>query len=284
MTTSASSSQKEVVENFSRLHPREFHARFHAHGVRPDGRPLEKLRKLAVAPGGLACLGSSLAKVGATSVAVGIRPSVVTEMEGGGPLRGNVVVRLELGAVCSSEYPLGKPSDRASALTFLLQNMVDAGMVDRDALVVDEGKAAWVLQADVYCLNDTGNVVDCAILGLQAALRSTTLPRLDKDLVTGAYSAQWPAAEGGMRVPLRRLVVPLTLCVFDGKLISDPTAEEETLACNTITVAVDHEGVLVKVSKAGGAPVARDTMEEAVQRTRERISDVTAILDNLRAL
>lgn len=45
-------------------------------------------------------------------------------------------------------------------------------MVDLNDLCISEGKAVWVLYADIVCLNDDGNVFDASLLALVSALKN----------------------------------------------------------------------------------------------------------------
>ena len=56
-------------------------------------------------------------------------------------------------------------------------------MLDLAQLCIEPGKAAWVLTADVVCLDHDGNCTDAAMLSLVGALLSTRLPKptFDKD-------------------------------------------------------------------------------------------------------
>lgn len=44
-------------------------------------------------------------------------------------------------------------------------------------LVIEPGKAAWVVYLDVVCLNYDGGVLDAAVLAAVGALRNCTSPR-----------------------------------------------------------------------------------------------------------
>jgi exosome complex RNA-binding protein Rrp42 (RNase PH superfamily) len=43
------------------------------------------------------------------------------------------------------------------------------------SLVIEPGKAAWVVYLDIVCLNYDGGVLDAAVLAAVAALRNRTL-------------------------------------------------------------------------------------------------------------
>lgn len=62
------------MEVFRKLYPREFLKKFTSQGVRPDGRKLERARKLNVAAGTItSASGSAVVTLGATRVVAGVR-------------------------------------------------------------------------------------------------------------------------------------------------------------------------------------------------------------------
>jgi exosome complex component RRP43 len=49
-------------------------------------------------------------------------------------------------------------------------------VTDLMELCVVPGKVVWLLNLDVVCINDDGNVLDAAVLAMSAALNNTWLP------------------------------------------------------------------------------------------------------------
>ena len=47
-------------------------------------------------------------------------------------------------------------------------------MLDLSQLCISEGRAVWVLYADMVCLNDDGAVFDAALLSFVSALQNRT--------------------------------------------------------------------------------------------------------------
>jgi exosome complex component RRP43 len=46
-------------------------------------------------------------------------------------------------------------------------------MLPLNSLCIEPGKAAWVIYADIMCINYDGNITDAALLALVAALRDS---------------------------------------------------------------------------------------------------------------
>lgn len=182
-------------------------------------------------------------------------------------------------------------------------------MVDLDQLGILEGKAAWKIDVSCVLVNHDGNVVDAFLFGVVMALKDLRLPRVMLEKVDGeevvrfvdgddagnadagndvAHDADADAdadADMGVKDPtrtnrtgkklvFRKMCVPLTIGSFQGKMLVDPSLEEESLCDGMITVVVDamslnrpkdeHGGVLtgdiLNLSKSGGGVLS--SMEE----------------------
>ena len=183
-------------------------------------------------------------------------------------------------------------------------------MVDLDQLGILEGKAAWKIDVSCVLVNHDGNVVDAFLFGVVMALKDLRLPRVMLEKVDGeevvrfvdgddagdadagnadagndvAHDADADADMGvkdptrtnrtGKKLVFRKMCVPLTIGSFQGKMLVDPSLEEESLCDGMITVVVDamslnrpkdeHGGVLtgdiLNLSKSGGGVLS--SMEE----------------------
>jgi len=67
---------------FLKIHPLEYYKKFLTQNVRPDGRKLNTIRKTIISTGSLnTAEGSSLIKMGNTSVICGIKAEVMVPLE-----------------------------------------------------------------------------------------------------------------------------------------------------------------------------------------------------------
>jgi len=96
-------------------------------------------------------------------------------------------------------------------------------------------------------LNHDGNLFDASMLAAMAALLSARLPvavktedgyRVDRSRFTRV-------------VPVNRRVVTVTLAKIAGKLVVDPTYEEEQVADTRMVVAVSDDGRIAGIQKTG---------------------------------
>jgi exosome complex component RRP43 len=243
------------------LHPREVYSRFIRKGVRPDGRTINSARKTAVNVGTLtACDGSAIVRVGGTTVAVGVSVTLTTTPRGviAAP---PVVVTVQIPPACSSRFRRTAFADpgsvRAAAISDMITKLwINPQVLAASELAVDE-MTSFRLEVEAICTTWDGNVDDAAFLAVFSAVASTTLPAL-RQRVDGSWTtavledATLPSAPekpsrkihlGVMPVPLSFACVRLSDDAGSADIpsdplviVADPSAEEEDLACGSITV------------------------------------------------
>ncbi len=183
-------------------------------------------------------------------------------------------------------------------------------MVDLDQLVILEGKAAWKIDITCVLVNHDGNVVDAFLLGVVKALSDLRLPRVklekidgeelvrfvDDDTNDGVVSDDMDNTERvGKKLEFRKLCVPLTIGSFQGKMLVDPSLEEELLCEGMMTVVVDamslhHDenqsgdgngmltGDILDLTKSGGNLAAIEDIAACVQLAFGRAKELQSIL------
>lgn len=174
-------SNQHERELYSKVHPKAFLYAHLERGQRPDGRPIltsestaeSVFRKTILTHSNLSnCHASSLVRLGNTTMMCGIKAELCTPSTER-PSQGYMVINVDLPALAHSSFKSGPPSDQASALSFLLQEVVlGSKILDLSSLCIQKGKSAWVLYADLACLNADGNLFDASVLALSLALRT----------------------------------------------------------------------------------------------------------------
>ncbi|KAK4056330.1 hypothetical protein OIO90_002774 [Microbotryomycetes sp. JL221] len=267
-STSASSLTPAL---FKRLHPGPFLQKFLDSNVRPDGRPAghaagqSAYRDVSINTGSISTAPSSaLVRFGKTTLVCGITletapPDITT------PHAGFIVPNVDLSPLCSGKFRPGPPSDEAQALTTRLRDiLIASNVLPLSALVIEPGKAAFVVYLDVVCLNYDGGVLDAAVLACSAALKNLKLPKAtwDPDKQTTGCNVD----ETGTAVPVSHVPVSVSFGAVNGHLLPDPTQFETTLCSSQITVTlslplssttsrrrVDNRAKLVAISQLGAA-------------------------------
>ena len=273
------------------LFARHYLDKFLAEGIRPDGRAFAEARRTACAPGVIAAAdGSASVQVGNTSVVAGVQLSPFCP-PAVGSASGRVVVVVEVGQLGSS-LSNARPDDHARALSdFVTRTLRQTRVVDEDGqLVIKRGVAAWTVTLTISCLNFDGNLLDALLLVAVAALLDTRVPAAELSDAGAVVERDEPAKA----LAVKTLPVCLTMALFENvergttDMVVDPTAEEERLSQATITVIVaplarcgetgDAMEAPLMVYKAGGLPVSRACMVEAIKLARVRASGALAML------
>lgn len=113
-----------TLQAMKRVDAHELYRKFIGQQVRPDGRPLQKGRKVTVTPGSIGTAnGSSVVRMGATSVVCGIKAEVAVPLVAS-PSAGFVVPNLDLSPLCSQKYRPGPPPDKAQIISETLASLI----------------------------------------------------------------------------------------------------------------------------------------------------------------
>ncbi|KAJ3293431.1 Exosome complex component RRP43 [Borealophlyctis nickersoniae] len=267
-------------DTFKKIHPAEYHRRFLSQQVRPDGRALRKFRKVEINVGSITTAnGSATVRLGHTTVVCGIKAEVA-EPRPATPREGYLVPNVDFPALCSPQFRSGPPGELTQTISEYIRQVVDkSNIINLEDLGISPGNAAWVLYADIVCLNYEGNALDAALMALIAALKNVRLPK-----ATFYDTESTVRATEEKSIPLKLNLMPIasTFGIFDGQyVISDPTDEEESLLSSQMSVILDENGVRCGMLKAGGMAMAKQTMDDCIRAARERNLDVLKVLQQL---
>ncbi|MDO8460627.1 MAG: exosome complex protein Rrp42 [Nanoarchaeota archaeon] len=178
--------------------------------------------------------GSARVKLGKTEIVVGIKLTV------GAPYpdskdKGNLMVSGDLLPIASPRYESGPPGFNAIELPRLVDRAIRGSeMIDLKRLVIKEGEKVWTVIIDIYPINDDGNIVDAATIGVIAALKKTFLPTLDSE---GNVDYETKTKN---KLPLSEETAPLSFSFYKlgDSILLDPTREEEEACDSRITFGI----------------------------------------------
>ncbi|GAA6000741.1 hypothetical protein JCM10207_004634 [Rhodosporidiobolus poonsookiae] len=283
---------------FKRLHPKPYLERFVGEGVRPDGRPLgaqaredDVWRDASVNIGSVSTAPSSaLVRLGKTSLVCGVTLEIAPP-DLARPNEGFIIPNVDLSPLCSPIFRPGPPADEAQVLSARLRDVLLASNVlPLSSLVIEPGKAVWVVYLDVVCLNYDGGILDAAVLAAVGALRNLTLPKAEFDVDDQqAVCERISETSPGTRIPLAAEPYSVTFGVFQGQLLPDPTLFESQLCTSEITVVLSapsdasptslKSAPLVNIYQAGASlENGRVTLKECIRLARRRAADLRKVL------
>jgi exosome complex component RRP43 len=262
-----------------KIQPRQYYRKFLEAGVRPSGRALADWRKTEISEVSSRHAESlSLARIGNTAVMCGIKLEVGTP-HATYPKAGRMEVQLTLKPICSSTFEIGADSEVATSLgKFLTNLMTQTPCFDPQQLGIQDGKSCWVIFADCVCLNYDGNVLDVALLALNAALRRLVLPHVVIDDDNPSLPVMINRRVPGTPFKLRQCAIPITFAAIDEFYVADPCLAEEELRDASWTVIYNEEGELLSVYKPGGTGVSQAQMLACMKYGKGRIRELAQLL------
>lgn len=263
---------------FEVIRPKEFFLKFLQCNVRPSGRGLSAIRKTNIQRGSLKLAdGSCIVRIGNTTVACGLKleigvPSATK------PTEGRVDVGVTLSPLCSPKFKVGKQTEEAGAMAETLKKFAnDPHWLNLEQLCIDDGRAVWVIYADMMCLNYDGNVGDAMMLALVGALQDLTIPATEVE-EDGEVVILEKREQAIQRLVIQYVPVPLTFALLDEYVLADPNAAEEKLSSGTCTIAYTTDGKLSFVKKPGGKALSTDQLKKCMQSARQHADDLADII------
>jgi len=235
------------MESYRKIYPSEFYKKFLIHGVRPDGRSLNKTRKTKITTGSISTAdGSSFIKMGNTSVIAGViaeigPPTSTTDAK---KKNGEIYVNLEMNPICSPRIRSGRPPDEAQENSeFLTKLIKELKIVDWEGIYVESDKKiedqkyVWHLYVDLYVLNHDGNIKDASLIATLFALNNTSLPAIKIENDQVLCDAEKPKT----KLKITQFPIPSSFAIVEDSLIVDPTSEEEELSKTTLTILINEK-------------------------------------------
>src|SRR3989338_3656326 len=224
-------------------------------GIRLDGRKLTEYRKPIEVEQGVVktAEGSARVKIGETDVMVGVKLEVGTPYPDT-PDEGTIIVGAELLPLSNPEFELGPPGIQAVELARVVDRGIrESKAIDFKKLCIEEGNKVWLVVIDICTINDDGNLLDASSLAALAALKTVKFPKYDEKAEKVNYKEKT-----SKKLEVEKEPIAITVTKIGGKLIVDPTTEEEKVLDARLTVITEKDGTLCALQKGGDAPLTSD--------------------------
>ncbi|KAI0296738.1 ribosomal protein S5 domain 2-like protein [Multifurca ochricompacta] len=251
--------------------------------LRLDGRELLEPRQLGISFGSE--LGHVECSLGKTRVLAHVDAKMVRP-EAQRPFEGLITIHCELSPMAGSEYEPGRQSDEEIALARMLDKIFRrSDAIDRETLCIIAGERVWHLHLSIHALADAGGLLDCASLASAAALRHFRRSEVE---VIGAREVIVHDSTTRAPVPLAMHHTPFCVSFAfysppgvgrEPRMLLDPAGLEQRLAHGMLTLALTPQRELAVVHKAGGLPLAPESLMGAVQVAARRARELEAWLD-----
>ena len=196
--------------------------------------------------------GSAKVQIGKTVVMAGVKMSLEKPYADTAD-QGGIMINAELLPLSSSDYEPGPPQMKAIELARVTDRGIrESGAIDLKKLCIEPGVKSWFVIIDLMSINDDGNLSEAASLAALAALKSARFPVVNED---GTIDYKKKTDEP---LPIMKEPISITVYKVGGKLLVDPTAEEEKAYNARLTIASDAKGIISAMQKGGSTPLTID--------------------------
>jgi len=236
-------------------------------GERVDGRALDEYREISIQKNlSKNAEGSAIAKIGETEVIFGTK-MILGEPYPDSPDEGTIAVGVELSPIASPYFETGPPKEAAIELSRVVDRGIrEAKTIDFKELCRTPGEEVWIVFIDGYTLNDTGNLFDTSALAAVASLTEVRYPKVeDGKIVKGEYEKQ---------LKMNRTPILSTFAKISGKIVVDPTSEEEKAMTSRFSVSTTEDDYCAAFQKGGQGSFTKKEIDECLETAFKRAKEI----------
>ena len=240
-------------------------------GKRIDDRKFDEFREIHVEKAPVVkAEGSSLVKLGNTTVLVGVKMDV-GEPFPDTPEEGVLITSAELVPLASPSFEPGPPDENSIELARVVDRVIrESKMIDMNQLVIEPGEKVWMVFVDIHVLDYDGNLFDASTLGAVSALSCARIPRYEDGKVI--YE------EKTKELPLRDLPVSLTFAKINDKIVLDPNLAEEKAMSARLTVGITQENNVCALQKGGSGYLTYDEVCNILDMAAEKSKELREVI------
>ncbi|MBS3107598.1 exosome complex protein Rrp42 [Candidatus Woesearchaeota archaeon] len=243
-------------------------------GERMDGRKLDEFRKPIKIEYGISTKsseGSAIVHIGETMVIAGVKMAIGKPYEDT-PDEGSLTVNVELSPMASESFEPGPPNDYSIELARVTDRVVrESGMIDVNKLCIKEGEKIWMVNVDIYPMNDAGNLFDACALAALAAIKDAKMPKIENDKVN--YHEK--TSKG---LPLKKTPISVTVIKIGKHLLVDPLVEEFNALDARLTIGIDEANNPCAIQKGGDAPLSASDIDKMITLAKEKVKELRKVL------
>lgn len=211
-------------------------------GKRIDGRKVDEMRQIKITNDvSENADGAARVKWGLTEVIAGVKFEVGTPYPDT-PDEGGISVGVELLPMADPEFEVGPPSEEAIELSRVVDRGIrESKTIDFKELCLEKGESVLMVYADVYIVNNDGNLFDSCSLAALSALLNTRVPKVeDGKIVTGEYSG---------KLKLKSRPIMNTFAKIGNTVVADPILSEEKAMSARFSVSLMDDDKITAFQK-----------------------------------
>ncbi|HMF34055.1 MAG TPA: exosome complex protein Rrp42 [Candidatus Lokiarchaeia archaeon] len=235
-------------------------------GKRLDGRGPWEYRPISIEAGLIPkAEGSCDVRLGKSRVIAGVKYDVGSPF-GDTPDEGVCTLMAEFVPMASPLFESGPPDESAIELARVVDRGIRHGdCINYEKLCIKQGKSVYILFDDLYIIDYTGNLIDCASIAALVALINTKLP-----------GAQWNDEKGDAEwngeywvAPIEELPLTNTFVKIGDTICVDPSLEEELIADCRLSVCTNSAGLVCSMQKGGSGLFSLDEVYMCMNKAIE---------------
>ena len=242
-------------------------------GKRIDGRKPDEFREISIETNVIPnAEGSARVRLGETEVLMGVKIDLGTPFPDT-PDEGVLMSGAELHPMASRRFETGPPDAESIELARVVDRGIrEAHAIDTKKLCITPGEKIWMVMIDAHVMNHQGNLIDACGLAAMAALSTAKMPKLDEEgkIVLGEKSDE--------PLPITTKVFPVTIARINGKLMLDPTLEEEDTMDVRLTISTKDDGNITAMQKGLTGALTMKEIEEAIDMSIKKGKELRKLL------
>ncbi|KXB02304.1 RNA-binding protein [candidate division MSBL1 archaeon SCGC-AAA261F17] len=234
---------------------------------RTDARALDQYREISVEPGWAGnAEGSALVKIGNTQVLAGVKLEKGTPYPDK-PESGVLTTTAELVPIAHPTFEPGPPGEETVELARVTDRGIrESEMIDLDKLCIEPEEEVWMVYIDIYVLDHDGNLLDASALASATALWNVEISEDLEDWTLPSF-------------PISKKPISTTLAKVNGKLMVDPSFNEESVMDARITISTLENGDICAMQKGGSGPLTRKDLRQAREWARTKSEELRKYLE-----
>lgn len=238
--------------------------------LREDKRNFFDYRELKIKVGVIEnAEGSALVELGNTKVICGVKLEIMEPFPEK-PDEGIIITNLDLTPLASKEIPPELIPIEAELGRVVDRGIRESGMVDLKKLVIEKEKFVWGVIIDIAVLNYDGNVIDASGIASYLALKNTFFPKIEKDGEKYKINYKEKTNE---KLPLNKMVLPITFAKIENYLLVDPNKTENDLAEVIFTISRDENNIYSLQKSKDGVLYFRD-IEKIIKISKQKFDEL----------
>jgi exosome complex component RRP42 len=240
---------------------------------RLDGRKLDEFREISIIKNPIErAEGSARVKIGKTDVIVGIKMEFGTPYPDS-PASGVLRTEAEFMPYAHPEFTSGPPGEDATEVARVIDRGIrESESINMEKLCIEEGEKVWTVYVDFYPINHDGNLIDSGSLAGIVALKNTKMPTFEGDTIN--------REKLGDPLPMDHMPITITVGKVQGKMLVDPTYEEEQVLECSLAVAITEEGKVVSMQKIGSGILSDDEIDQMIDIAVKKSEELRKLIND----